>query len=765
MHNFQNQTRNGFPQRQHNYTPYAYSSSSGNASTASYPDKADYPEQEDWLRAMTLYILSKSENIMVQRYNMNERAKRLYTAITDASKIPSYAADDDGLSFSGITYEHLNSIANPIDVYIGEIASKGFNVNVYVNNEEAKSRKEQVRAMHLIKRFTAEKFPELMDDEERQQMREKLDIDKAMAGYRDVYELAIDRALTDWMARSNFEDWLNQTALACILTNTAIGCPYIDPQTFEVILDYVDPSTFVFDVDCKDDFFKDKKYYVHFDYLSLNSVLQMYPDLDKEEIVKRGSGTASQAFLGYPIFRHSRDNDFDQVLVVRCYFMYQDEMEREHSEIKGYSLALKKEDGKEPVVSESVDKETTSERYPYENIYYCDLLGGHFVIKGGVMPYQQRSIRMPAKAQLNSQCLCFGYGLDTMTPPMPVRVEALQVYRNALFFKFIQMVARMKGAITEIDVRYMPEFVGTPDGERLKKYLDEIQSNGIILKDSSLIDAATLDGGKVPPAITVTMIGMPAEVSVLLEHINFLNMEIQQIIGFNAARTGGISKYEKVSNTMLNKTQSDYSTAYRGISFDRFIENTLTTVANLLKMSIYLKKKHGSQKQKDSLRISIGDEFSSLVDDDHEFLFQDIGLHFKRRDMSDTEKMNELKMMVQAGLQNGSVDFLAALQLQKYDSPIEAIEAIEKVLREKQIREEQMAMQQQQMQNQQAQQMQQQQLQAQQQQQAQKIDADQITQAANMQGQKDQNKFDLLKESVNRSFQTPKEPIRTAGVQ
>jgi hypothetical protein len=182
-------------------------------------------------------------------------------------------------------------------------------------------------------------------------------------------------------------------------------------------------------------------------------------------------------------------------------------------------------------------------------------------------------------------------------------------------------------------------------------------------------------------------------------------------------------------------------------------------------MSIYLKKKHGSQKQKDSLRISIGDEFSSLVDDDHEFLFQDIGLHFKRRDMSDTEKMNELKMMVQAGLQNGSVDFLAALQLQKYDSPIEAIEAIEKVLREKQIREEQMAMQQQQMQNQQAQQMQQQQLQAQQQQQAQKIDADQITQAANMQGQKDQNKFDLLKESVNRSFQTPKEPIRTAGVQ
>jgi hypothetical protein len=253
---------------------------------------------------------------------------------------------------------------------------------------------------------------------------------------------------------------------------------------------------------------------------------------------------------------------------------------------------------------------------------------------------------------------------------MATRVMGLQHYLNAVIFKMIELVGKMKGAILEIDFDYLYPLI--PDNEKanIDANLAYIRDHGAIIKSSAL-SGDYRSGGASPPVLRIVDAGVPnQEINMLNQFSQMLISEILNLMGLNQARAGQTPQYQAASSALSDLTQSNYATATMILEWDRFVERTLQTVMNYLKLSLYLKVKALGNKPDliRSLFMRYGDAVVQMALDEN-LILEDVGVYVKRALESKAEKRMRIMKYVELGVQQGLITTLEAIKISSIEDP------------------------------------------------------------------------------------------------
>jgi hypothetical protein len=686
----------------------------GIINTRQFPLIDQYRNEKDWRIQVVKFYISTNLQTISYLHAMFHASIRMYNAITETSEVPDYAKDSKGKVLNSVMYDYVNPLFNPINVRLGEFAGTDYVIHSYLRNKAAESRKQDFYTQARMQQILKERMPntaEMLDptaigDAQSMMQAEGMEgqLDEFMEKkYRDLYDTIADKLIQDWKERSYFKPILDQIYRYYLLTDTAVAWVELNPHTLEVDIQVENPCNVVWDTEMTDDLGRDMQFCMRYRYQSENEILLKYPKIKREDLDSMASRNTPAGGYLRPYYIDQRDNE-TRFLVTETRWKY----------VKKKSVA----DAKEGLGIPPSDND--SEQINYEEVYYSIQIGDEIEIDGGVLSNQVRSVDFFGNSNLGVFVLRLGQSLSPRSPTELIRVEGLIKQRNLVFFKLMQMVADMKGVVMFVDTSIIPT-MPNEDGvnePRLDVLADMMQQDKIVpVNGMQLGGAMDAMGTKIVKPVELIEVGVPAGMDYLRNQLDFLTMEINRMLAYNDARVGSINKYETKTNAQMNKSASDKATAYKDVQFDNFVERTLEYVANSLKIADTLTRVragyYNNTKLIDAIEMRLGDEVATLPRDS--FLFQDIGIHIRRRVDSAERKMMIEQQFLPMALQSGNITLSEYATFLTSDNLEDAFEKIQEDMRKKEIaaqkQQQEQMMQQQQMQEQ----MMQQQMQMQQQ--------------------------------------------------
>jgi hypothetical protein len=188
--------------------------------------------------------------------------------------------------------------------------------------------------------------------------------------------------------------------------------------------------------------------------------------------------------------------------------------------------------------------------------------------------------------------------------------------------------------------------------------------------------------------------------------------EIRRVSGISEARTGQAGQYQTTGTALQNKTQSDFATQDRSRFFESFLERTLSTIANLIKIRISSLSELAAEGDAyatsllESERTRLGDEVVDILTSG-ESMLSDYGVSVRLGQSVDTINQ-QIDMMADLMVQQKTAPDLALMnaEIKMRRTPAEKLEVIRRSVARMQAQAaaEQQAMQEQAMQQQQQQQ-------------------------------------------------------------
>jgi hypothetical protein len=617
----------------------------------SYPIREDYKDEDEWYKAFVRYCATKAIPTHRRRAEMYRMAIDMYTQVSQFSKVPTYGRGQEDAGLTPVEYEFINAFAPIINVKQGEFSTKDYKVSASVSNERAFSRRAEFERTILTDKMLNDIDPGIF--ERMGQMPENpaaLDAIKNFEGsindfveknYRDIYADIAERLLTDWMASSNFENWLGQTYKFYQLTETAISCPYINERTLEVINPLIKPDAFVPDPMSRDNFFETANFHIEFQYESIESIRMRYPGIDLSDL-KRLIG-ANRNFYGLPVWREDGDGRY-YLVVMHVEFKYP-EVNKFNEDFQVGTEIRAENTETETIIWEEPIMERIERAEAFEELYFVDAIGGTLIADKGRVPFQTRSALDPYKANLSSEVVVYDYAISPFIPNSSVRIGALINYRNLSLFKLLKLIGNLEGSKIVLDERLIPDFnQAASKDEAFATWWGNVKENNIIFTDSR--ETSMLPSGSQIPIQVINLSERDVPIiNQLIETIAFIDQQIEKFMGFSPARTGNISKYAPVRNVQQELSQSDFATADLRNTFETFVERTLTKVVNLIKTAIIFARNKANEGDKDAelyLRVMTMryGEPAMLVQDD--FIFEDLGIKIKRRSNNE-ELMRDYK--------------------------------------------------------------------------------------------------------------------------
>lgn len=651
-----------------------------------YPLKSDFNDEKKWILAMGQYFIRKAIPIFQRRLSMNRFSTQMAITTTEFSKIPGYSRTPEGITQTPVEREFINTINPIINQLLGEFVQKPFDIKANCVNQEAFSRKNETLYGILLSQF----FKGLEDDvreiaglslpnaEELLKVTKGNAIEYIKKHYKDVISESIEKMLNDWIQDSNFKQWLEQAYKLYLITDFVAATPYIDAETLQVKNPLIFTDRFIPDVSSLDNYFTNQKFFISYEYLPLESVMMRFPNLNLED-VKRFIGSRA-SFFGLPVAEQLDGRNY--IVVVKIQFIYPEEIEISSNKESAESITV---DLDFDELKESKEEEQTILKKRYEQLYYAYIIGGSLVGEHGVVPFQLRSRRDPSRVNLGSRVMVYDYFLDPSTPNRMTRMSALIKYRNIAFFKLVEFVSQLKGAYLEVDTKLIPHFSDSfSDSENFKTWWDQIQQNRLIFVNKSDSDFTRTNNDQAIKVVNVN--GDNEQIRVLREAVLFYDQEIQRLMGVNAARTGNTGQYTTEGVARANLTASDYATYSNVSAFENFLENLLTDVANLLKISFIAKRDRAMEGdysaaqsyQFDCMRY--GDLAEMITTD---LILEDIGIKIKRKDNQDQMK-SDIREFLQIALQQKVDPQFLKIILHAYiqDNPSDMLASFDNIMNE-----------------------------------------------------------------------------------
>lgn len=488
----------------------------------------------------------------------------------------------------------LNTLQTKVDLLVGELEERGYEIKVRALNKEAINRKLEQKEKLRVKRrlqqivaFVEQQTGMPLEDSEQYVPQTDAELDEYIdLTFKDKVEILIETILKYLAERNGWDNarpLLFRDVLAagrCFIKNEIVrGIPRSRR---------VDPLCMVVDPDCKTDTLEDATYFGEVEYLPLASAAERY-NLTDEEL--EDARTSYNAYLGTGYEKKEdilnakhfdciagnrvkwfRDIDNQlRVLVFRGVWRDYKKIDHKHEVNEKYGTEHLQE------ITDKVRKKDKSKviTKKFEVWRQCTLVGGKIVREWGEVPNQARDLsdietsEPPYKGWIPN--FATGRGVSKVE-----QMSGLQLAKDiAMYNMNIAMTrAGAKGMI--YDLAMVPEG-WTP--EQAMKYMKVFGVAFINSKESQLMPG-NMNLFKEFDMTLSDSIGQYINI------MQFYDQEMDKISGVSAERQGIVQgSSQAVGVTQASLFQSNLITAPLFKGFERFCSRTLNHLAKLSKVA------------------------------------------------------------------------------------------------------------------------------------------------------------------------------------
>ena len=692
----------------------------------------DNKKDEEWHKQ---FVMAITRDTLGTSYTtdsaiMNECVK-YYQGLQsgDEYKFMQEAEDGDVLPAKWINF---NKIQSKIDILVGELIRKSFEIRVKATNREAKVKALEYRnnvKVEMIMKPMTDQISEMsgmslgVDTSELPSNDEELDLFMKKK-YKDKTEIVVEGILK-WIAKKTNFDY---TRLSMFRDLLIMGKCFSKTELINGIptTRRIDPRFMVYDRNSTSDLLDDATYYGEVRYMGAAECAQRY-GLTLEEIKQAyntweksnkgvGSGT-NQALvnlstsINVPLFQSENGNL--RVLVSSAVF--QDHIDYNHK-------VSKDKYGNEHVKKTSAKKLRKGEQMIPRRIAAWrqgTLIGGQIFKEWGLVSNMVRNYE-----NLDS-CMSPYQGLvpamyDGVTSSKVNQLKGLQDLKNIAMYNLQLDVSRSgpKGFVFDI-AQLPPDW--TP--EKVIKYL---KTSGIAFIDSTA-------GGGFNQFTPVDMT-LSQNVKNFLEVSFAIDREMDAVSGINEARQGVVQNASQaVGVTQSALVQSSLATETYFDLFRMLTERILTYTCGLIKITSL---------NKDKFTKIVGEAGVDHLRDLEETSLNDYDafVHVLPPEVGNKQMLQQL---VIAAIQAGQLDFVNAVKIMRESDMTTAIQMLENVMGERELKQQMQAQAEQEAQMQAQAQQQQSLLQSQQAQQEAKVQASMNETRAKNEAQKEMKRMDM----------------------
>jgi len=655
----------------------------------SFPSLTDKNKDENWHKQFVQAIVRESLTSSYDAFNASVSTLYDYyngTQSGDEYKFIQTSEDGESLPAKWINY---NKVRTKVNLLLGELYKKGFEINVKTVNAESKVRKldekrsllSQVRINGDLSKLE-EGFPLPITEPGIPETEDEVE-DYFEYSYTDIYELVMGQALKYCSEVYGFEhirlDILRDIAIAGrgILASEIVG----DVP----VLRRVDPRNFIFDTTAEDPMLRDSTYFGEIRYMSIADAAEEFgvskKDLNDLHTRSRGNsalyskGEAGRSSTS-SVEAFRTDGNEAKVMVFKGVWQDTKKFNHKDSTDKHGNSHLKyigEDDGK---------KNEKVERKVIKIWRKATLLGDDMVVDWGEIDNQPRSIDNISDT-MPPYIPCFPNWINKRTVSIVEQITGLQDLKNIALYN-LQLAMVRSGAKGFIyDVSQLPDDWAP---EEMMRYL---KTSGIAFIDSKK-DGQVSQFNQFP----VIDLSLSPSVQYYLEISRMIDTEIDSISGINDAREGTMQyATQTVGVTQSALMQSNLKTEVLYSYFDLMMNMALTHQAGLIKIA---------WTNKDVFAPIIGDIGVDFLKQEVDVDLQDYAV-FVEYIPTALQDRDSLQSIVIAAMQGGQVSFIDAVKILKEKDTTMAIRKLEKSImrKEKEAQQQQMQMQQMQMQQQQ----------------------------------------------------------------
>jgi hypothetical protein len=625
-------------------------------------------------------------------------------------------------------WSNYNKIKVKIDLLLGELTAKGYEIRVRHTNSEASSRKLDAKKEALIMMRVSRDLEDIDPEAAKSMMpmggevEDEKDLEDYFEyDYREITEVIMEAAIKYCAKKYN----LDYLRIALFRDLLIFGRMFYKSEIVNSlpVLRRVDPRNFVFDPTAEDDFLHTSSYFGEVRYMSVadaadqyglttEEIKKAYQDGEKPGNFRAGNAVRSQHIEGTNIAYYKHEDGELKVLVFTA--VWKDTKKFNYKESKDkYGNDHLKFIGEE----ENVKKEDKLHKSNVKIFRKATIIGSDIVVDWGEVENQVRNIEDPFDTPCPYKA-CIPNYFNGKSVSITEQLQSLQNLKDITLFNVQLQMARAGGK------GFVYDLAQTPDDWEADTVIKYLKTAGIAFINSKK-DGTPAQFNQFQ-SIDMTI---SASISQYLEINAMIDREMDAITGVNEARQGNVQyATQTVGVTQSALFQSNLMTKTRFDLFEYSLSEGLNHQAGLVKIA---------WENKEVFSPIIGDIGYNFINQSTDIELDDYGVFIEVVPQSINDLQN-FQQIVMAALQAGQLTFVDALKLLKEKQIIPAIRKFERAVmrREKKAQEQQAAQQQaaQQMQMQ----MQQQQMQAQ-----------AAQQQAQSQSQKDiaiaKGKIDLLK--------------------
>lgn len=646
-------------------------------------------KNEEWHKKFVQGIVSQNINSKYTfSYSAMNECVNFYQGLQSGEEFNFIQEAEDGEALPA-KWANYNKIKVKIDLLLGELSQKGYDISVRAINKDAKVRKLEEKKRLLVEMKlnpVAEQLEEtyglpMKSSEFIPENEEELD-EYFDNNYKEVSEILMESALK-FIAKRNKWDYERLSLFRDLLIfGRVVSKTELDhngiPKTRRI-----DPRLFIFDSNATDDYLSDSTYYGEVRYMNIGDAAQKY-NLSRKEIdeayksyrefmdtSKGGSYISDFSVMDQDTLKFFDNSEGElRVLVVEANWVDTKQYNHKVSTDKYGNEHIKR-------VSDT-SKASGVEKRTLKIWRKGTLIGGKFLKDWGELENQPRNLESLSDTEPLYKVLIPNY-LNGQGVSKVQQLKSLQSLKDIAMYNVQLSMARAGTKGFVYDTAQVPD---DWDVHTVIKYLKSVGIAFINSKKDGL--PATFN------QFQQIDLSLSQSITYLLEVSAMVDREMDAVSGINEARQGIVQNASQaVGVTQSALMQSSLSTASYFKLFEDLCSSILNIQAQLVKIAWAGKEKFAP---------IIGDTGINFLEQDIDLDLDDYSVFAQSIPpaLDDVQKFQEL---VIAALQAGQLDFVDAMKLLRERDITQGIRRFEKEVNKKQKeqmeQEQAMAMQQQ----------------------------------------------------------------------
>ena len=651
-----------------------------------FPDLNTKNKNEEWHKQYVQAIVKNSINASYDLFNSSVTELYNYYNGTQSSedwKFLQESEDGDVLPAKWINY---NRIRTKVNLLLGEMAEKGFEIVSKSVNSGSKSRKlEEKRALLTQVKINKDLqeleagLPLPISEPNIPESEEEVE-DYFEYEYVDIFEKIMSQAIKFCGERYNLESLRMELFRDIVVAMRCFVKSEIDGDIPK--LRRIDPRNMVFDSTAEDPFLSDSTFFGEVNYMSIADVAEKY-DISKDELKELYENSKGHNALGSRTSTFELNNgttvsafrsEGDELKVLVFNAVWQDVKPFNYKESKDkYGNEHLKLLGSK----EEKDKENSKVTKKNIKIWRKGTLIANTIIKEwGEVENSPRQIDDISHTPCPYIGVIPGW-INQKSVSIVEQLQGLQDLKNIAFYNIQLAMARAGGAGFIYDISQIPEGWAP---EEVIKYL---KNTGIAFIDSKADGTQNTFN-----QFSKIDLSLSPSIQYYLEISRILDQEMDSVSGINEAREGTIaSASQTVGVTQSALIQSNLKTRMLYSYFDSFMNSALNHQAGLVKIA---------WANKEVFAPIIGDIGVDFLSNDIDVDLQDYAI-FIEYIPSILRDQQSLQGLVMAAMQSQQISLIDAMKILREKDIVMAINKFEKSImrREKQQQAAMMAQQQQ----------------------------------------------------------------------